>query len=265
MSELMNVASSSRFSAVRRRRGRWRRGRSSQTAMRRIGVLRRTRSERSGRRPASRHSCRNLQNWAGPRGATCGSIIAGAWPMPTTSQIRGGIGRARAGRHPGHWHLDHGAVVAGDAHRTDRVLERRRPGRRRLRGQPRATGRQHDRLHAVRIRFEWEMVRVLKQIAPDVRRAAVLRDPAVTAGIGQFAVIQSVARSVGVDVSPVSVRDAGEIERAVTAFARFPHGGLVATASALTVVHRDLIVTLAARHQFAGGLPSPTSTSTPAA
>ena len=104
------------------------------------------------------------------------------------------------------------------------------------------------------MQFEYELsgkwLELLKQIAPDVRRAAVLRDPTITAGIGQFAVIQSVARSVGVDVSPVSVRDAGEIERAVTAFARFPHGGLVATASALTVVHRDLIVTLAARHRL---------------
>ena len=62
-------------------------------------------------------------------------------------------------------------------------------------------------------------------------------------------------------MSPVSVRDAGEIERAVTAFARFPHGGLVATASALTVVHRDLIVTLAARHRLPAVYPSPTLTS----
>ena len=109
------------------------------------------------------------------------------------------------------------------------------------------------------MQFEYDLsgkwLELLKQIAPDVRRAAVLRDPTITAGIGQFAVIQSVARSVGVDVSPVSVRDAGEIERAVTAFARFPHGGLVATASALTVVHRDLIVTLAARHRLPAVYP----------
>ena len=109
------------------------------------------------------------------------------------------------------------------------------------------------------MQFEYDLsgkwLELLKQIAPHVRRAAVLRDPTITAGIGQFAVIQSVARSVGVDVSPVSVRDAGEIERAVTAFARFPHGGLVATASALTVVHRDLIVTLAARHRLPAVYP----------
>ena len=74
------------------------------------------------------------------------------------------------------------------------------------------------------MQFEYSLsgkwLELLKQIAPGVTRAAVLRDPAITAGIGQFAVIQSVAPSLGVEVSPINVRDAGEIERAVTAFAR---------------------------------------------
>jgi putative tryptophan/tyrosine transport system substrate-binding protein len=91
---------------------------------------------------------------------------------------------------------------------------------------------------------------LLKEIAPGVTRAAVLRDAAVAAGIGQFAVIQSVALSVGVEVSPVNVRDAAEIERAVAAFARSGNGGLILTASALSVVHRDLIIALAARHEL---------------
>ena len=91
---------------------------------------------------------------------------------------------------------------------------------------------------------------LLKEIAPGVTRAAVLRDAAVAAGIGQFAVIQSVAPSVGVEVSPVNVRDAAEIERAVAAFARSGNGGLILTASALSVVHRDLIIALAARHKL---------------
>jgi len=91
---------------------------------------------------------------------------------------------------------------------------------------------------------------ILKEIAPSVTRAAVLRDSALPAGIGQFAVIQSVATSVGVSVSAINVRDAGEIERAVTAFARSPNGGLILTASALAVVHRDLIIKLAARHRL---------------
>ena len=91
---------------------------------------------------------------------------------------------------------------------------------------------------------------LLKEIAPGVTRAAVIRDPAITAGIGQFAAIQSVAPSVGVDVSAVNVRDAGEIERAVAAFASSSNGGLIVTGSALSQVHRDLLVTLAARHKL---------------
>src|SRR5262249_5795539 len=83
--------------------------------------------------------------------------------------------------------------------------------------------------------------------APTVTRAAVLRDAFTTAGVGQFAVIQSVASSVGVEVSPIDVRDAGEIERAITAFGRSSQGGLIVTASAGGTVHRDLIVALAAR------------------
>ena len=102
--------------------------------------------------------------------------------------------------------------------------------------------------------FEYGMsgkwLELLKEIAPGVTRAAVLRDPAIPAGIGQFGAIQAVAPSLGVEVSPIDVRDAGEIERAVTAFARGPNGGLIVTASALANVHRELIITLAARHRL---------------
>ncbi len=102
--------------------------------------------------------------------------------------------------------------------------------------------------------FEYDLsakwLELLKEIAPGVTRAAVLRDPAAITGIGQFAVIQSVARSVGVEVSPLNLRDAGEIERAVAAFARSSNGGLIVTASALASVHRNLIVALAARHKL---------------
>jgi len=80
-----------------------------------------------------------------------------------------------------------------------------------------------------------------------VTRAAVLRDQTEAAGVGQFAVIQSVAASLGVEALPVDVRDPDEIARAVTAFARTPSGGMVVTASALTLVHRDRIVALAAQ------------------
>jgi putative ABC transport system substrate-binding protein len=91
---------------------------------------------------------------------------------------------------------------------------------------------------------------LLKQIAPGLTRAILLWDPTITSGIGQFAIIQSVATSAGIDLRPVNLRDAGEIERAITAFARAPNGGLVVTASPLSVVHRDLIIALAARHKL---------------
>jgi putative ABC transport system substrate-binding protein len=91
---------------------------------------------------------------------------------------------------------------------------------------------------------------LLKEIAPHTTRAAVLRDPAVPAGIGQFAVIQSVAGSVGVDVIPVGLSDAAEIARELADFAQSPNGGLILTAGALSALHRDLIITLAARHKL---------------
>jgi putative tryptophan/tyrosine transport system substrate-binding protein len=91
---------------------------------------------------------------------------------------------------------------------------------------------------------------LLKEIAPGMTRAAVIRDPTITAGIGQFGAIQAVAPSIGVEVTPVNVRDAGDIEGAVTAFARSSNGGLIVTGSALAQVHGDLIITLAARHKL---------------
>ena len=98
-------------------------------------------------------------------------------------------------------------------------------------------------------------VELLKQIAPAVIRAAIIRDPAITAGIGQFGAIQAVAPSLGVEVSPVNVRDAGEIERAVTAFARSANGGLIVTAGFMALFHHDLIITLAARHKLPAVYP----------
>ena len=110
------------------------------------------------------------------------------------------------------------------------------------------------------MQFEYSLsgkwLELLKEIAPAVTRAAVLRDADISAGIGQFAVIQAVSLSVGVDVRPIDMRDAAEIERAVTAFARVPNGGLIVTASPWALVHRELIAALAIRHK----LPSVHST-----
>ena len=102
--------------------------------------------------------------------------------------------------------------------------------------------------------FEYGMsgkwLELLKQIAPAVTRVAVLRDPTMTAGIGQFAAIQSVAPLLGVELRPVDVRDPGEIERGVTAFARGSNSGLIVASSPSAMVHRDLIIGLAARHRL---------------
>jgi putative tryptophan/tyrosine transport system substrate-binding protein len=91
---------------------------------------------------------------------------------------------------------------------------------------------------------------LLKQVAPDVKRAAVLRDPVIGTGTSQFAVIQAVAPSLRVEVNPVNVRDADEIERTVAAFARSLNGGLIVTAGGSANAHRGLIVKLAARHKL---------------
>ena len=96
---------------------------------------------------------------------------------------------------------------------------------------------------------------LLKQIAPGVTRVAVLRDPAIAQGIGQFGAIQSAAPSLRLEVSPVNVRSVGEIERDLTAFARQPNGGLIVPGSGLVIVHRELIVTLAARYKLPAVYP----------
>jgi len=101
------------------------------------------------------------------------------------------------------------------------------------------------------IQFEYGLsgkwLELLKEIAPRVARAAVVRDASISAGLGQFGAIQAVAPSLGVETSPINVRDASEIERAITAFARSANGGLIVTGSALAVFHRNLILMLAAR------------------
>jgi putative ABC transport system substrate-binding protein len=103
-------------------------------------------------------------------------------------------------------------------------------------------------LYEFGIATKW--LELLKEIAPRVTRAAVLRDPAVTAGVAEFAAIQSVAPSFRVELSPVDVRDTAEIERAVAEFARESNGGLIATPSPSQAVHRELIIALAARHKL---------------
>jgi putative tryptophan/tyrosine transport system substrate-binding protein len=107
--------------------------------------------------------------------------------------------------------------------------------------------------------FEYGMspkwLELLKEIAPRVTRVAVVRDPGITAGIGQFAAIQVAAPSFGVELSAIDGREAGELERAVAAFARGTNGGLIVTASPAIAARRELIMTLAARHRLPAVYP----------
>jgi putative ABC transport system substrate-binding protein len=91
---------------------------------------------------------------------------------------------------------------------------------------------------------------LLKEIASGVKRVAVLRDPSIASGVGQFAIIQSVASSFRVEASPMDVRNADEIEPAIRDFAGTSNGGLIVTASPAAVVHRKLIINLAAQHRL---------------
>jgi putative ABC transport system substrate-binding protein len=108
-------------------------------------------------------------------------------------------------------------------------------------------------LHEFGTSGKW--LEVLKEIAPDVTRAAVLRDPADPAGTGQFGAIQLAATSFGVDVRPVDVRDAAAIERGLADLAGSANGGVIVTGSAPATVHRDLIIALAARHRLPAVYP----------
>ena len=102
--------------------------------------------------------------------------------------------------------------------------------------------------------FEFSMggkwLELLKQIAPGITRAAVLRDPSLASGAGEFGAVQTVAPSFGVELHPVDVRDADEMDRAITTFASESNGGLIVTQNATAILHRKLIIALAARHRL---------------
>ena len=96
-----------------------------------------------------------------------------------------------------------------------------------------------------------KLLELLKEVAPRVTRVAVIRDPSVPAGSGGFAAVQTVAPSLGVELTPIGVRDASEIEHGITDFARFPNGGLIMVGPGSSVrLHRDLIIRLAAQHRL---------------
>jgi putative ABC transport system substrate-binding protein len=99
-------------------------------------------------------------------------------------------------------------------------------------------------------RMSGKLLELLKEIAPNLTRIAILRDPAIATGISQFAAIEGASSPFGMELSPIDVRDAGETERAIAAFARESDGGLIVTASSATAVRRKLIIMLAARHRL---------------
>ena len=103
---------------------------------------------------------------------------------------------------------------------------------------------------AIEFGMSAKWLELLKQIAPHITRVAVLRDPINIASIGQFSALQAVAPSFGVELTPVNLRDAGEIERGITAFARGSNEGVILTASPLSDLHRNLVIAIAARHRL---------------
>ena len=219
--------------------------------MRRIGVLTQPLRGRSGRPgpqcgvPA-RAAAIGLDGW--PQRAD--RLSLGRRRQRPQSQICGRIGRARTGCHPGHWQptlepLQQATrtvpivfVQITDPVGAGFVDSLARPG-------GNATG-----FAIMEYGASGKWLELLKEIVPNVKRVAVLRDSATTAGIGQFAGIQRGASVVRVELRPVDVRDPAEIERAIDAFARDPNGGMIVTPSGLAIVHRKLIIALAARYRL---------------
>ena len=220
--------------------------------VRRIGVLIPQLRTILNYKPASAAFCRGCSNRAGAIGRNV--RIDTRWAAANADDIR---------RHAAELValapdviLAHGASTVGPLLQATRTVPivfpvAGDPVAAGLRRQPGAAGRQRHRVSST---FEYSMsgkwLELLKEIAPGVTRAAVLRDPTVITGASQFAAIQAVAPSLRVEVNPIDLRDAGEIEHAVTAFARSSNGGLIVTRARLAQLHRDLIITLAARHQL---------------
>ena len=141
-------------------------------------------------------------------------------------------------------------VAAGDADGADCVRGRRRSGRRRFRREAVQARGDATGFMAFEFSIAGKWLELLKQIAPAVTRVAVLCDSTTTSGIGQFGAIQALAPSLRVEITQVNARDPAEMDRAVAAFAGASNGGMIVTSSGWMLVHRNLIVELAARHRL---------------
>ena len=206
----------------------------------------------SGTPPHPRRFCRGCSSWAGPRAAIL--LIDTRWGAGDANRIRRYAGELVALGPDvilAPWQRDFGAVAASDPRHTDRVRAcspiRSAPATSiAWRGRA-ATPLGLPTTNTASVESGWNC---LKQVAPGVTRVGVIRDATISAGLGLFAAIHSLAPSVGIEVIPINVRDVGEIERAIANFARSPNGGLIVTSGPLAVVHRDLIITLSAQHKL---------------
>src|SRR5262245_40457214 len=196
----------------------------------------------------SQLSIRGCSSGAGLSATTCGSTIDGvattpnafaearqSWSLsgPTSSWRQEPRAWRRCGRRPTGYRSYSRTSASG---------------RRRLRRKFGAAGRQHHRVHSLEFGAGAKWLELLKEVAPGGTRVAVLRD--LTVGIAYLAAIQAVAPALGVELTPIGIRDAGEVERAVTAFARGSTDGMIVTPSTLHLANRELIATVAARHRL---------------
>ena len=201
--------------------------------------------------PGSGRFCRGSRNRAGSTGRNI--RIETRWTKfdaDDISQIRGRIGGTRTGRHRGNRQLNRGTLVTPDPHGADRVSGRIDPVAFGLVESLARPGGNATGFMSFEVGTSSKWVELLKEIAPGVKRAAVLRTLAYATGPGQFGAMQAVAPSLGVELRPIDTHDAEQIERAVVAFASEPNGGLIAATGGGVLKHRELIVALAARHRL---------------
>ena len=247
---MIDVASSSRCSAARRQRGRSRRGAQQPERIRLVGVLMHATSDEPESQARIVAFAQGLQEagWSVGRNVR----IETRWSTGDASRLRRDAAELVA--------LAPDVVLAGVGATIPALLEASRTV-------PVVFAQGLDPVGAGFVeslarpggnatgftQFEYSLsgkwLEVLKEVAPGLNRVGVLRE-AGPAGIGQWAIIQAVAQSSGVELSPINLRDASEIERAVTAFAGAPNGGLIVVVSASSQIHRELIISLAARHQL---------------